>query len=356
MGLVRSAKMVTLLAVSLVACGASGQDTATPGRQASGSGASAESERLVAIRRLASTGRGEEALKQIDALAAEQPDTPGLERVRGLALYNLNRLPEANAAYEKALARDPQDSESAQMDGLALFRLGRPADAIPLLERAHDPNAQQKADPSYVLALCYTQTRRYDDARHAYARQYGFPEDSASAYLLTARMLLRGEYLPIAQRFAAQALSLDPKLPLAHEVLGEIALAQNNLEEAATQFGQEHLANPLEPSPYERLGDVYGRMGRYADARESLQRAVLLEPNATGPYILLGKTTLKEGDAISALTYLQHAETMDPANYMTHNLLAQTYRMLGRSADAIRELELTQKLQADNAPKIASPQ
>lgn len=315
-----------------------------------------EPDDLALARKLASTGRGEEALKQLDTLAATRPDMPGVERVRGLAFYNLGRLAEAHSAYQKALAKNAKDSEAAQMDGLTLFRLGRPAEAIPLLEGARESAAQQKADPSYVLAMCYTQTRRYDDARHAYARQYGFAEDSAPAYLLTARMLLRGEYLPIAQRFAAEAVRIDPKLPLAHEVLGEIALAQNNMDEAIAQFEQEHRTNPLEPAPYERLGDVYGRMGRYADARESLQRAVLLEPNATGPYILLGKTTLKEGDAVSALTYLQHAETMDPANYMTHNLLAQTYRLLGRSADATRELSLTEKLQADNSPQVASPQ
>ena len=323
---------------------------------AAASGRTENQDRLAAIRRLASTGRGEQALQQLDALAATEPNLPGLERARGLALYDLQRLPEANKAFEKALLLDSRDEESAQMRGLTLFRLGRPAEAIPLLESSHGAGVQQKADPTYVLALCYTDTRRYDDARHAFARQYGFSEDSPSAYLLAARMLLRREYLPVAEKFANQAVTLDARLPLAHEVLGEIALAQNHLEDAALQFEREHANNPLEAAPYERLGDVYGRMGKYPQAREELQRAVLLEPNATGPYILLGKTTLKEGDAVAALTYLQRAESMDPANYMTHNLLAQTYRVLGRAAEASHELELTQKLQAADAPKLASPQ
>jgi tetratricopeptide (TPR) repeat protein len=354
----RSFRSLGLLAACVIplltATVAYAQTAAEPAKPNAGFTAPA-SDDLARIRKLASTGLSEEALKQLDALAATQPEMPGLEDVRGLALYNLGRFAEAHSAYQKALARDSKDAEAAQMDGLTLFRLGRPADAIPLLEAA-GTKAQQKADPSYVLAMCYTQTRRYDDARHAYARQYGFAQDSAPAYLLSARMLLRGEYLPIAQQFANEALKLDPKLPLAHEVLGEIALALNHTDEAIAQFEQEHMTNPLEPAPYERLGDVYGRTGRYADARASLQRAVLLEPNATGPYILLGKTTLKEGDAVSALTYLQHAEAMDPANYITHNLLAQTYRVLGRSADATRELGLTEKLQADDSPKSAASQ
>ncbi len=340
-------------AALLLGCSSFAQTTHSAPSAAAANPAAAS---LTAIQRLAGTGRGEQALQELDALAAAQPNLAGLERTRGLALYDLGRLREADGAFAKALAQDPKDIESGQMRGLTLFRLGRPADAIPLLEGDHGAGVQQKADPTYVLALCYTDTRRYDDARRAFAQQYGLLPESAAAYLLGARMLLRREYLPVAQRFATQAVTLDARLPLAHEVLGEIALAQNHLDEATREFELEQAGNPLEPAPYERLGDVYNRIGRYPEARQALQRAVLLEPNATGPYILLGKTTLKEGDAVAALTYLQRAEGMDPANYMTHNLLAQTYRALGRSADASRELELTEKLQAATTPKLSSPE
>jgi tetratricopeptide (TPR) repeat protein len=242
------------------------------------------------------------------------------------------------------------------MRGLTLFRLGRPAEAIPLLEKAPGNGVQAKADPSYVLALCYMDTRRYDDARHAFAAQYGFPADSPAAYLLAARMLFRREYAPVAQRFATTALTLDPLLPLANELLGEIELAQNHFEQATAYFEKERARNPLEPSTYERLGDLYSRAGRYPEARQALQQAIILEPNSTGPYILLGRVTLKEGDAVAALTFLQKAVRMDPANYMSHNLLAQTYRALGRTADASRELELTHKIQAEDTPHLSAPQ
>jgi predicted Zn-dependent protease len=165
-------------------------------------------------------------------------------------------------------------------------------------------------------------------------------------------MLLRREYLPIAQQSAAKALELDPQLPLAHALLGEIALAGERLDEAIAEFEKERLRNPLDGSVYDRLGDAYTRSGDYTKAQQSLQRALLLEPAATGPYILLGKVLLKQQDPASATMYLERAEKMDPANYITHSLLGQAYRSLGRTEDASRETQLSQKIQSANQPKF----
>jgi predicted Zn-dependent protease len=303
---------------------------------------------------LIDTGHAGEALTQIAQLRTQPSPPPGLDRVEGLADYDKGDLRLADISFAAALKADPSDTESQQMRGLTLFRLGRPADAIPLLEASSKTIANSKADPNYVLALCYIDTRRYDDARHAFAAQYDFPPDSASAYLITARMLLRREYLPVAQQFAEKSLALTPQLPLAHELLGEIALAGNHLDEAISQLQQEKVNNPLEGIVYDRLGDAYLRAAKYDEAQRSLQEALLLEPNATGPLILLGKTMLKKQDPLAAATFLERAEQMDPANYMTHSLLGQAYRALGRADAATREAATAQRLQTASEPKLES--
>src|SRR5580704_1363387 len=312
----------------------------------------ASSPDLAQLRLMIDRGHTADALKQLDTLAAQQPVPAGVNRLRGLALYSQNQFTEADAALAAALKQDPHDEESTQLRGLTLFRLGRPSDAIPLLESAHDWTSQTKVDPSYVLALCYLDTRQFDNARRAFSTQYGFPPDSAQAYLLAARMLLRREYLPVAQQFATKALELDPQLPLAHALLGEVALAGEHLDVAIAEFEKERLRNPLDGSIYDRLGDAYTRAGDYTKAQQSLQRALLLEPNSTGPYILLGKVLLKRQDPASAMMYLERAEKMDPSNYMTHSLLGQAYRALGRAADASRENQTSQKIQAAGEPKL----
>jgi len=319
---------------------------------AAGTASGDASQNLIQLRLMIDRGHPADALKQLDTLAAQQPVPAGVNRLRGLALYSQNRFTEADAALASALKQDPHDEESAQLRGLTLFRLGRPADAIPLLESAHDWTSQTKVDPSYVLALCYLDTRQFDNARRAFSTQYGFPPDSAQAYLLAARMLLRREYLPVAQQFAAKALELDPQLPLAHALLGEVALAGEHLDEAIAEFEKERIRNPLDGSIYDRLGDAYIRAGDYTKAQQSLQRALLLEPNSTGPYILLGKVLLKRQDPASAMMYLERAEKMDSSNYITHSLLGQAYRSLGRAEDASRETQTSQKIQAASEPKL----
>jgi predicted Zn-dependent protease len=317
-----------------------------------GTAATGAAQNLVQLRQMIDRGQAIEALKQLDALAAQHPVPVGVDRVRGIALYSENRFTEADAAFANALKMDSHDEEATQMRGLTLFRLGRPADAIPLLEAAHNRTSQPEVDPNYILALCYLDTRHYDDARHAFAMQYGFGPDSASAYLLAARMLLRREYVPVAQEFARKALELDPQLPLAHALLGEVALAGEHLDDAIAEFEKERVRNPLYGGLYERLGDAYTRAGNYTKAQETLQQALLLEPNSTGPYILLGKVLLKRQNSVGAAMYLERAERMDPANYMTHNLLGQAYRALGRAEDASREMQVGQKIQSASEPKL----
>jgi predicted Zn-dependent protease len=300
---------------------------------------------LTAIRALIDKGHVTEALQQLDALAAQKPDAPGVQRLRGVALYSQNNFAEADRAFAVALQQDSKDVESAQMRGLTLYRLGKPAEAIIALQNARDWSAKSKVDPSYVLALCYMDVHRFDDARHAFAHQYGFEPDSAAAYLLTGRMLLRREIVQPAQEAARKALTLNPQIPLAHLLLGEIALSQQHLDEAVAELEKERTINPLNGSVYDRLGDAYSRANEYEKAQQSLQRAMLLEPNSTGPYILLGKVLLRRQDPVSAATYLERAEKMDPANYMTHSLLGQAYRAMGKSEDATREAATAQKLQ-----------
>ncbi|MGA2673643.1 MAG: tetratricopeptide repeat protein [Terracidiphilus sp.] len=342
----------TALFLALLTLGAQAQ-TPQSGSSSGGEVATPAPTPLEVAQELAARGRLDKALAQLDQLAAQTPEPAGVERLRGIILYQQDQLPQAIVAFTRAAAQDPNDRESIEMHGVSLFRLGRSPEAIPFLEKAHAAVERANIDPQYVLGLCYADVHRYDDARHAFAAQYGFAPDSAEAYLLAGRLFLRRELAAEAAVQAGKALEINPALPLAHQLLGEVALANGDLPEAIRELEAERKLNPLNGVLYDRLGDAYLRNEQYPEAQQALNRAVLLEPNSTAPYILLGQTFLKLKQPIQALHYLDRAEKMDPANYITHNLLGQAYKATGELAEANREFKMGVDLQHNQAPQAA---
>ncbi|MGA3225451.1 MAG: tetratricopeptide repeat protein [Acidobacteriaceae bacterium] len=280
------------------------------------------------------------------------PPAKGSSRELGIADYRSGKLIDAERAFAAAMAQDPADLESVQMRGLTLYRLGQPAAAIPYLERVRQWMPNANADANHVLGLAYMNARRYDDARGAFAAQYGVSADSAAAYLLTGEMLLDANLPELAAQNAQKALEISPKLPLAHFMLGEVYLYKSDITHALDQFEQERAINPANPKVYDRLGDVYTRTGQYQQAQEALTRAISLDVSSTGPFIQMGKVFLRRGDPQTAALYLQHALKMDPGNYITHTLLGQAYRSMGKEDDAKKELDAASQIHASNQLKL----
>ena len=243
------------------------------------------------------------------------------------------------------MAENPKDDEAVQLLGLSYYLAGRPGEAIPYLEKVQTWYPRANVDASYILGICYIQSKNYPQARVAFARMFDVKPDSAASYLFTARMLFRQEFDPVAEEYAQKAVALDPKLPMAHFLLGELHLYKSRIPEAIADFQQELAINPGYAAAYYKLADAYSRVQKYDDAERLLQRSIWLDATSTGPYILMGKVLEKKGEAALAVRTLQRAVAMDPNNPISHHLLGQGYRDLGKTDDAERELKLAEQLQ-----------
>ena len=301
--------------------------------------------RFLEAKQLLNAGKIQEGIAILKALDSEGQRLQGLSAQLGTAYYRAGEHNQAAPYLRRAMEEDPANKEVVQLLGLSLFRLGKPVEAIPLLKQVTTWYPVANVDASYVLGLCYIQVQNYEEARKAFAVMYGVPEASAASHLFLARMLLRQGYDPIAEENAQKAVALDPKLPLAHYLLGELYMFKSNLPQAIQEFEKELQLNPGFAGTYDRLGDAYTRDGRFDDAQRMLQRSVVLDANSTGPYILLGKVLLKKNDPKTALMYLERAVQMDPNNFITHHLLGQAYRGVGQENDAERELKRAEELQ-----------
>jgi tetratricopeptide (TPR) repeat protein len=303
-------------------------------------------------RHLMQQGKVEDAIAELEALQAAAPDTKGLDLELGIAYYKKSDYVKAIGFLKTAVAADPNNGEATQLLGLSYYLNGYPAQAIPLLEKVQTWFPRANVDASYILGICYIQTKNYPQARKAFARMFDVPEDSAPSFLFTARMLFRQEFDPIAEEYAQKAATLDPKLPLAHFLLGELYLFKSRVPDAIAEFQKELAINPAHAATYYKLADAYSRIQKYDDAERLLQRSIWLDATSTGPYILMGKVLEKKGEFELAVRALQRAAAMDPNNPTTHHLLGQAYRDMGKKEEAENELKLAEQLQtkSDSRP------
>ncbi len=301
--------------------------------------------------RLMQQGKNDEALLLLESIAAAEPSRRGIAREIGMACYRKGDYRKAAASFKEALEEDPGDNEAVQLMGLSYYLAGRPAEAIGPLERVQTWYPSANVDASYILGICYIQTKDYPSARKAFAKMFGVPADSAASYLFTARMLLRQDFAPVAEEYAKKAVELDARLPRVHLLLGELYLYKSRVPEAIEQFQKELELNPGEAAVYYKLADGYSRLQKYEEAEKLLQRSIWLDATSTGPYILMGKVLEKKGETALAVRALQRALAMDPNNPIPHHLLGQAYRELGRTEEAERELKLSEQLQVQQDAK-----
>jgi Putative Zn-dependent protease, contains TPR repeats len=304
-----------------------------------------------AVHRLIEQGKFEEALAALNEISNSNPTAKNLSHEFGVAYYRKGDYINAINSFHRSLAEDPQDNEATQLLGLSLYLAGRPAEAIPYLEKVQSWYPSASVDASYILGVAYIQTKSYTNARTAFAKMFQVPAESAAAYLFTARLLLRLDFGLVAEEYGKKAVELDPKLPLAHQLLGELYLYQSRIPEASAQLEKELAINPGNPVAYFKLADAYSRVQKFDEAEKLLQRSIWLDATSTGPYILLGKVLQKKGETQLAIRALQRAISMDPNNNFPHHLLGQAYRDLGRTEDAERELKLAEQLQSRENPK-----
>jgi tetratricopeptide (TPR) repeat protein len=302
-------------------------------------------------RKLLEKGKYDDAIAELQSLAKQDPAPKGIAHELGMAFYRKGDYVNAVASFQRATKEDANDLEAVQLTGLSLYLGGNPAEAIAYLEKVQTWYPRANVDASYILGTAYLQTKKYPEARTAFAKMFSLPADSAAAYLLCARMLLRFDFGPIAEEYGQKAVALDPKLPLAHFMLGELYLYQSKIPEAIAQLEQELALNPANPAVYYKLGDAYSRDQKFDEAEKLLQRSIWLDATSTGPFILLGKVLEKKNEPELAARALQHAISMDPNNAIPHYLLGQALRDLGRAEDAAREFKAAEQLQTRDTTK-----
>jgi tetratricopeptide (TPR) repeat protein len=296
---------------------------------------------------LLSAGRTDAAIETLTAANRINPNDAQVNHLLGLAYYQKSDYARAiehlSLSLKQTPATSPQYRQEVQALGLSHYLLGHLREALPYLEQLNSwsPNS---SEITYALGIGYIQTRNTDKARETFARMFKVAPASASAYLINAQMMVRQQFEELAESELQKALELDPKLPQANFLLGEMAIYHANIERGIELLQKEIAINPAFGMAYYRLGEAYTRQLKWDEAIGPLQKSIWLNPYFSGPYIVLGKVFLKKEDIPNAENMLRHALQMDPNNFSAHHLLAQVLQQSNRIEEARKEFATAEQL------------
>jgi Flp pilus assembly protein TadD len=269
------------------------------------------------------------------ALQSQTPAPKGLDHELGVAYYKKGDYPNAVCSLQAAQKEEPNDGEVIQLTGLSLYLAGKPADAIPYLE---------KVQREYRRCLRANQKilRGTRCLRKNVWRAAGFGRRVSVRRSHAASSRFRTDRGGIRTESRVPRSKTSPCSPVTRRALS--LPVENPRSCRATRA--EVAVNPANPVALYKLADAYTRIQKFDEAEKLLQRSIWLDATSTVP---MGKVLEKKGEALLAVRALQRAINMDPNNSISHHLLGQAYRDLGRSEDAERERKLAEQLQSRDA-------
>jgi tetratricopeptide (TPR) repeat protein len=371
--MVRPAILALVLVLS--ASAAAAQDQAPP-----------DPERLFA--RALELQRAGDTLGAIDnyrAVLTLQPDRIDAMSNLGAAYVKLGQFEQAVAQYQAALKQDSFNATVRFNLALAYYKSGRIEDAIPQLTRVVSSNPDTRG-AYLVLADCYLQRGQdrevvallqpreqmfegdlafdymlgtallhLDNATEGqkYVDRIFSAGESAEGHLLMGIAHLSRQDFENAKMELAQAIKLNPALPTAHSLYGRTMLAMGDQETAAREFRKELQINGNDFYANVQLANLQMRTQHFSDAGTYIDRAVAIRPADLTARKLLANLRLQTGKVDEAVALFESIVKETPDAVDVHVQLATGYNRLKRKADADREREIIDRLNAQAQAKAA---
>ncbi len=286
-------------------------------------------------RQLVAAGKPKEALRELNAMLADDPDNVAALLMRAQVLTSLDRMDDARADLEHCLAVDPDNASIyAQMAQIELLS-NHPEKALELARiGAGKRGAFERLTVLEARALLALH-RRGEAVRLLDERLEEHPEDPD---LLTARARLLAEEgkNTEAEVMLRRAVALDPLHRNARQALAGLLQSQGRTEEAVSVYEQLLRIQPDNVQALAAVGEF--TLDDPQRARPYLEEAVRLQPNHWQPMVNLAVCYVRLGQLDKAEAMLRRALTIEPDAPSTLTTLAAVLALQNRHGEAQRIL------------------
>jgi tetratricopeptide (TPR) repeat protein len=184
-------------------------------------------------------GSGAKAEQELEVAISIRPNWVEAYLALGSAYQKSNKLEKATEAYQAALKGDTNQGLALYGLGKALHGLGKEREAADALKKAVEliPN---NVDALMLLADIQYASGENAEAIDVLEKARNAAPGEISVYMHSGEVFFRMGRFTSARTFLSQAITMNPKLSLAHALLGDIACSRRLYES-----GREHYQKAL---------------------------------------------------------------------------------------------------------------
>ena len=246
-----------------------------------------ETHQIQPVIKLLNQGEIEKAIKEVENLIIDFPNSAILFNIRGACFKVSNNLEKAVESFKKAVTLKPDFYEAFYNLGVIEKQLGQIDSALKNYKKAIE------IKPSYPdahnnLGNIFLQLREYDEAINHFEWAVAFKPDFFEAY----------NNLGLAQRELDQinksidnfkkAISLNPEYTPAYLNLGQALKDLGQTQDAIQNFKNLLIVKPNFDQAFLSLGVAYKELGQIDNAIKSFESSIKVNPNLAVAYFNLG--------------------------------------------------------------------
>lgn len=294
--------------------------------------------RLNIARALMARRAFDEALVELRAVGAADPEMPEVDNLIGNILMEEGDAAEAEQTFRRALGKDDRNPHLWNSLGIILARQGKAEAALEAYRRVEAIDGDY-AEAINNAGLVHRERLRFPEAVAEFERAIRADPSFPGSYNNLGLVMQDQGDLDGALEAYERGLDVDPENSVIWNNRGSALLALGRTEEARDAFRRAVEEDPAYASAHNNLGAVLGMLGDAAGEMDELLKAIDLDPRYVDARLNLAFSLIRRGRHLEAIRALRQVLGMDEGNLRARLELGNALANVGKAAEALGELE-----------------